>query len=577
MSLPSSLLNKVACSQLEREGVLVTTGALPHRASSSANNSSEAAATKRFHEKIEQVAGEAQAWNGTLVDFLIERLPISEWTIGDVCSLIAHNCVGGPPPKAKDVRQLTKYIEGYASTSLRDDRVVLPERHLQSRVFEVRDYVAAVVARKNLVAGADEGCVFCAMGDWGMVRDWDALASTLSAVITRSGTRPNFILAVGDNVYPQGVSSVESAVLAAWRETFVLAPAEGKKSNPAMSVPWYLILGNHDYRCPPKTAPVTWPLFPNPPPYSVRNATYIANPQVDFSYSAQYNPEFMWRMPGNNYTFSRKVGVNGNCVVDFFGIDTCGVQYAVRRADPEAYGRLKVQVRRLEQELKDSKAKWKIVFGHHPLYTVGNGHQDEARCLRGEQCASVMDAMNTTVEAPLYEGIGLEGALLRGGAHLYIAGHDHASQYTCTRYVTKTNPVTSMGALLHHVVCGAPIHPGYYGGALFPTSSKLAIDDASTSDSEITRCNNALCGKCSLPPPRCLSDPDPFRSMGKSYQHFVEWENSTTVAVANVAVEPEEIHIQFTAKSGYVIKSIKIVDHLSPPAATAVGVAAKPL
>lgn len=604
MSIASLLLPRAAAAELRKEGVMVDLskvkrdgngyappntpnnkkedevvreGCVAASSSSSTQHSSSTSregAERRLWERVglmEAALQQHTLGGGSPLDFFLGKIPLEEWTIGDVCLLIAENAVGGVSTRAKDARQLVKYIDIFANTPLRDERAVLSERHLQSRVLEVRD--AMVASYKAPSDQPEEGCEFTAFGDWGMVAHWEVLSSTLSTALARSEFNPKFILAVGDNIYPQGVPSIESPVLAAWRETFVLGPKDGKKANPALAIPWYLILGNHDYRNPPKIAPVSRPVFPSPPPYTVRNCTYLPNTEVDFSYSPIHNPEFMWRLPGSNYTFSRSIpGRNGKMLtVDFFGIDTCGVQQAVRRADPDSYTRLKQQVGRLEHELKASKAKWKIVFGHHPLYTVGYGHQDEARCLRGEKCVNVMDAMNTTVHshgATSLEGIGLEGALIRGGAHLYIAGHDHASQYTCTRY---TAPATAggkpaSGGILHHVICGAPVNPGYYGGALFSTHSKIVIDKADGSNEDVNRCNNAMCTTCSLPPPRDLSGEDPFRSQGRQYQHCVEWDNSATVAIVNVAVVESVISIQFTSKSGYVLKSINICDHLTPAA-----------
>jgi hypothetical protein len=36
----------------------------------------------------------------------------------------------------------------------------------------------------------------------------------------------------------------------------------------------------------------------------------------------------------------------------------------------------------LSRKLKESKARWKIVFAHHPIYTKGRGHAVEGRALK---------------------------------------------------------------------------------------------------------------------------------------------------------------------------------------------------
>jgi hypothetical protein len=76
----------------------------------------------------------------------------------------------------------------------------------------------------------------------------------------------------------------------------------------------------------------------------------------------------------------------------------------------------------LRGALKQSTAQWKIVAGHHPLFTHGVGHQNEARCLRG--------AEYTTITEPyiVHAGMGLLDVLHEGKADLYLSGHEHAFQ-----------------------------------------------------------------------------------------------------------------------------------------------------
>ena len=81
--------------------------------------------------------------------------------------------------------------------------------------------------------------------------------------------------------------------------------------------------------------------------------------------------------------------------------------------DQEAFGPLKYPtiaadlrryVNELETALQKSTAKWKVVFGHHPIYTKGRGHDDEAKTLKKD-----------------YR---FEDALVYGGADIYLAGHE---------------------------------------------------------------------------------------------------------------------------------------------------------
>ena len=89
-------------------------------------------------------------------------------------------------------------------------------------------------------------------------------------------------------------------------------------------------------------------------------------------------------MPADRYTF-----VAGP--VQFFAIDT----NLVTRA----------QLDWLDRELGRSTARWKIVYGHHPIYSYGAARR------RRRACATTL--------LPV----------LRGRANVYLCGHDHDLQH----------------------------------------------------------------------------------------------------------------------------------------------------
>lgn len=75
--------------------------------------------------------------------------------------------------------------------------------------------------------------------------------------------------------------------------------------------------------------------------------------------------------------------------VDFFILNTT---FFVRNPEQRAW---------IEQALAESKAPWKIVVGHHPMYSSGrNGNTEGSRKV-------------------------LEPMMIRHGVDLYLAGHDH--------------------------------------------------------------------------------------------------------------------------------------------------------
>ena len=67
-----------------------------------------------------------------------------------------------------------------------------------------------------------------------------------------------------------------------------------------------------------------------------------------------------WRMPAPYYTFTAGP-------VQFFAMDTNEVSEA--------------QLLWLKDGLANSRARWKLVYGHHPIYSVG-AHQDNARLIK---------------------------------------------------------------------------------------------------------------------------------------------------------------------------------------------------
>ena len=160
----------------------------------------------------------------------------------------------------------------------------------------------------------------------------------------------------GDNIYNDGEIEKINAV---FERPYQPLLQQGVK--------FHACLGNHDIR------------------------TANGNPQVSY---ANFN------MKGRFYTFSREQ-------VQFFVLDTN------HNAD------WKTQLPWLEQELSRSDAKWKVVFGHHPIYSSGSYGTNQA----------FIKSLT-----PLFQ---------KHGVQLYINGHDH--NYERTRSIKNTT----------YLVCGA--------------------------------------------------------------------------------------------------------------------------
>jgi tartrate-resistant acid phosphatase type 5 len=267
---------------------------------------------------------------------------------------------------------------------------------------------------------------FLVTGDFG--HPSQALRNVAAAMAAYASSRlpapPSFILGLGDNFYPGGVTSCEDPQFQTnWADVFL--------RHDELKVPWHIVLGNHDYYGSPEA-------------------------QIEFT-THERNPGGLWRCPDKNYAFSREIpreglqdsrdggGAPPPVTVDFFAIDTNGAQNSVRAMWPEMRGKLREFRDGLRERLLASTADYKVVFGHHPLFTKGRYHGREGVCLREREYSSC--------EGAVLPGYDMGVVLREGRASAYFSGHEHVFQH-------------NDDAGVHHFVCGASgaEDVGYYGG-----------------------------------------------------------------------------------------------------------------
>ena len=189
-------------------------------------------------------------------------------------------------------------------------------------------------------------------------------------------------------------------------------------SHPSLQVPWHAILGNHDYgdcgyddlkgelACPLAADANRSPSFQLDPALRRRDWRWRAGRAFDHRPTADTHLFFV---DTNPHVASYKTKVWASAVPG--GLAT---------QDPAA-GKAE-----LEAALKASDAKWKLVFGHHPMRS--NGFWSDVRDVR---------------EA-------LEATVARGGAAAYFNGHDHDMQHTSVDVA-----VDGITHKLHHFTSGA--------------------------------------------------------------------------------------------------------------------------
>ena len=130
----------------------------------------------------------------------------------------------------------------------------------------------------------------------------------------------DFVLTVGDNIYPKGVKSTADPQ---WRTKF-----EEVYADPVLQLLIYPTLGNHDH---------------------------YGTPQAQIDY-AGHNKN--WKMADFYYSFVRTLA--DGTKVAFFAIDSD----PIHESKPDAAS----QLAWLDEALGKADAQWKIVFGHHTLY-----------------------------------------------------------------------------------------------------------------------------------------------------------------------------------------------------------------
>lgn len=186
--------------------------------------------------------------------------------------------------------------------------------------------------------------------------------------------KPDFVAALGDIHHFDGVAGVDDPL---WQTNFELI-----YNHPALMLPWFPILGNHEYR---------------------------GNTQAILDYSKKSR---RWEMPARYY--SKEITISREKVLLLF-IDTSPLIDDCRKA-PATYpdaGRQsrEAQLAWIEQTLNTSDAKWKIVMGHHPVFADT------------PKPGTIREEMQKYLK-PLLDKYKVD---------IYICGHVHNFQYICPK------------------------------------------------------------------------------------------------------------------------------------------------
>jgi DNA repair exonuclease SbcCD nuclease subunit len=200
-------------------------------------------------------------------------------------------------------------------------------------------FVILLVIFSSLGAGSETGFLFFGDAGTGSKNQMNVAQAMTNFC---ENAKCDFVTLLGDNFYPSGVADTRDPL---WKEAFEIPYSP-------LNIPFFALLGNHDYK---------------------------GNVEAQINYSKKSK---QWKMPSRYYTFSRGP-------VDFFVLDTNKFN--------------KPQREWLSETLDASKKTWKIVCGHHPIYSYGDhGNSEELK-----------DELLPIIE---------------GKVDFYLSGHDHNKQ-----------------------------------------------------------------------------------------------------------------------------------------------------
>jgi tartrate-resistant acid phosphatase type 5 len=257
----------------------------------------------------------------------------------------------------------------------------------RAQVF-VKD--SALINKSNAPLAQSGGLNFISIGDWG--RCGADHQKQVAAQLAKSANdiASQFTISTGDNFYPSGVASEWDPL---WKYSF-----EDIYTDFRLQWDWYPVLGNHDYK---------------------------SNPEAQVKYSGISR---RWRMPARYY--SRLFSIPGDTAskVLMLFIDTnpfIPAFYTNSEYGPNVKTQDSLKQKKwIEKELsnKSRAIKWKIVVGHHPMYTGGSRTESyDTRSIR----------------------FSLEPLLKKYKVDAYLAGHEHSLQHIST------------DGQLHHFISGA--------------------------------------------------------------------------------------------------------------------------
>lgn len=222
----------------------------------------------------------------------------------------------------------------------------------------------------------------------------------MATFVANNSPKPSYIIALGDNFYDDGVSSATDALWTSlWKNVYITNYSD-------LNVPWYPVLGNHDY------------------------GSGQQGVQAQINRYQNHTDDDIWTMPATNYSQSFDIPGGGRVTTVF--IDTTTLAPSVNECCNEDGGvsqetqerLIKNQLANIEKMLAASRnsSDWLLVAGHYPIYSAGDhGDNDELSSY-------------------------LQPLLVKYKVDAYFSGHDHISEHL---------KITASQHDIHYFVAGA--------------------------------------------------------------------------------------------------------------------------
>ena len=225
------------------------------------------------------------------------------------------------------MKKILTYLLFFLSCS-----IVLAQDYLKE---EKSGYKGGFIPELKLV---EESLNFLVLGDFGRNGEYHQKDVAVQMSKAAATIDSEFVISVGDNFYPNGIQSTQDPQ---WKASF-----EDIYFNYPLQTDWYVALGNHDY-----------------------NGNIQA--QIDYSKISR-----RWNMPS---TYFKEIVVleDGSKALLVF-IDTNPFIKSYHSKGDEMEENVKAQDTLAQKkwlietlQTTDASIKWKIVVGHHPMYSGG--------------------------------------------------------------------------------------------------------------------------------------------------------------------------------------------------------------